>query len=867
MSTPNSPNDCREPLRYPARPSNRPGLPRISYRIGGYGEIREALLRNLNNAAVLSGWTHQAPDDPGIALLEGASILGDILTLYQDVYANEAYLPTATWRESIADLVHLLGYRLSPGLGGRGSFAFAVSGADPVTIPSAFPLTAQVTGLDGTSDFETAEPLVAYPWLNGFNLFRPQDTPPISSATTELRIVSPEGIELVAGDKLLVGAPYPAGNPVRLIGAEIAIVDSVREQHGIKLYRIRGRLSSSGTELAGFKLGRTFRHFGHQAPGTMVVLSGGRATTEPVPHVRKLSDTTSFADPPIQGVEIPLEGKVENLAVGVPFVCRSVMSVHDTRFANPFLKTTVPLTPFRTVVAVRAGAYTWGALTGPATVVVLDTNLRTITSPSVDTWSATPRSFGELDIRQAEFFETRSPLLVLRGAPADRPVTSGHDLYFFGTDAESQTLRARTVLLKRTGDEPEVATVQSVETVQPAVADRPLMRRVTLDAIVDYADYSNDAPTTVVYGNLVTATQGKTQGEAPIGSGDSRQAFQTFKLPKAPLTYLGDPAESPPEVPELQVYVSDRLWTRVETLFGHGPDEEVYIVREDADNESWVQTGDGITGALLPSGVANVVAVERSGQGAFGPLKPDTKVQPEGSATRVTRVELPGAITGGEQPEPGDNARRAAPGKVQSLGRLVSIRDFETEALSIAGVSLVDGAWDLVDNVAAVVLTVLMDTGRDAEVAQVRSMMATANRCRGAGRFPVVVRPGSRLSIYLAATAAVDPTFKLPIAEAAIRDALGVNGTSGLFAASARTFGEPEYSTRIEAAIQNVDGVLWSEVTQLGTIGTAVDPSTLAYPAASSLAPVVASGNDQVLSLHTAHLRLALTVPPGEQCS
>src|SRR5207237_10389471 len=112
----------------------------ISYRLGSYADIREALLRNLDRTPGLSQWTHRGADDPGIALLEGASILGDILTFYQELYANEAYLRTAQWRDSIADLVRLLGYRLSPGLGGNASFAISVNGDVPVAVPAAFPI-------------------------------------------------------------------------------------------------------------------------------------------------------------------------------------------------------------------------------------------------------------------------------------------------------------------------------------------------------------------------------------------------------------------------------------------------------------------------------------------------------------------------------------------------------------------------------------------------------------------------------------------------------------------------------------------------------------------------------------------------------
>jgi hypothetical protein len=121
-------NDCVDRLRFPRAVNNRPGLSHIQYRLGSYADIREALLRNLDKTPGLSQWTHRGADDPGIALLEGASILGDILTFYQELYANEAYLRTAQWRDSIADLVRLLGYRLSPGLGGHATFAFEITG-------------------------------------------------------------------------------------------------------------------------------------------------------------------------------------------------------------------------------------------------------------------------------------------------------------------------------------------------------------------------------------------------------------------------------------------------------------------------------------------------------------------------------------------------------------------------------------------------------------------------------------------------------------------------------------------------------------------------------------------------------------------
>jgi hypothetical protein len=877
MSMPECRNDCEEPVWFPQRPWNRPGLSRIGYRVGTYADFREAFLRNLNREAVLSGWTHRSPDDPGIALLEGASILGDILTFYQELYANEAFLRTARWRVSIADLVRLLGYRLAPGLGGRGVFAFAVSGTAPVTVPKGFPLTAQVTGAEGQVDFETSEAIVAHPWLGRFNLFRPVANPYISSATSEFVVVSPDPfsspVALQRGDRLLVGQPHPPSNPTRLIGAEIVVIDEVIQMHGQNRYRVRGSLIRLGAipQLAAFKIGRSFRHFGHVAPPTTTTVSGGTADQTPISYRRRLDVVTAAnVSPPLPSLHVPLDGKVDDLVAGVPLICQSVLR------RSSEARTHVVMTLIRSIEEIRQNSYTWGAATGPATVAILDAALTTTTNPSVDTWTSASHTYDRLDIRDALFHETLSPQLTLRAAPEPTAATTGHDLYFLGTGAEVQALLGRKILLAKAGEDPKPVTVQSIEALSPDVAERPLLRRVTLDAVVSYSDFPHDAPAVAVYGNLAEATQGKTEHEAALGNGDSRQAFQTFKLPKSPLTYLTLPGEAPPEVPELDVYVANAKWTRVPTLFGRGPKDQVYIVREDDRGDSWVQFGDGKTGARLPSGVKNIAAIERTGQAAFGPLREGTKVQAAGRITRLDRVELPGVVSGGQPPERGDKAREAAPGKVQSLDRLVSLRDFETETLAIAGVSKASAAWELVDNIPAVVLTVLMQTGRDAELAQVQQVVATANRCRGADRFPVVVRPGAVRSVFVDVTVAIRPEVRAAVIGRAIKAALGVagleidgtDGSRGLMAPMQRGFGEREYATRIEGVIQSLPGVLWVSVHGLGALGSADDASTLAPPDVPwPFSPVVPCDRDEILGLFAPHLDLTLTIPASAECT
>src|SRR5262249_13670578 len=163
-----------DPFAFPRRPSNRPGLSRIAYRIGRYADFVEAMTRGIDAAPELSAWTHREADDPGIALVEGAAILGDILSFYQEHYANEAFLRTAAWRERVSELVGLTGYRLAPGIGGRATLAFEARGTSPVTIRQGFPVKVELEDLPTPADFQTSAELVAWPHLGRFNLYRPR---------------------------------------------------------------------------------------------------------------------------------------------------------------------------------------------------------------------------------------------------------------------------------------------------------------------------------------------------------------------------------------------------------------------------------------------------------------------------------------------------------------------------------------------------------------------------------------------------------------------------------------------------------------------------------------------------------------------
>ena len=83
-------HDCRPPPVFPAAIWNRPGSLASATASATTPSFRAHSLARLDQAWQLAAWTHRAADDPGIALLECGAIAGDILTFYQELYANEA---------------------------------------------------------------------------------------------------------------------------------------------------------------------------------------------------------------------------------------------------------------------------------------------------------------------------------------------------------------------------------------------------------------------------------------------------------------------------------------------------------------------------------------------------------------------------------------------------------------------------------------------------------------------------------------------------------------------------------------------------------------------------------------------------------
>ena len=83
-----------------------------------------------------------------------------------------------------------------------------------------------------------------------------------------------------------------------------------------------------------------------------------------------------------------------------------------------------------------------------------------------------------------------------------------------------------------------------------------------------------------------------------------------------------------------------------------------------------------------------------------------------------------------------------------------------------------------------------------------------------------------------------------------IQAALGVQGENeGLFSLKNRRFGQPEYANRIAGIIQNIEGVLWVEVTGFMSLGEVDNPAELSLPDALTFKRKITCDSQQILSL------------------
>lgn len=724
---------------------NSPGLSTIAYRVDDFAGFRHALLEPLPGEQALLGW-HPAPADLGLQVLEWWAYLGDVLTFYNERFANESYLRTAELPESVTDLVALLGFVPRPAIAAVGEVAAIRSRSrphEPVVVPDGFQLASTATPGVPAQTFEAAA--ATFAGASNGPIVLPPSTALLSAEDADgNRSVLLEGrvTGIAQGDRVVL---LPRGATDALESWTTAFVVSstkAPDPNGGANTRVllapaddwwwSESAAAAASRLV--QLGRSAQPWTPQGSSDPVLSVDGSALRIRLSSVER---------------GIPL-GEIAYLDFGgtdgiVPVV---PTAVNDEFLGVPYPGGGGELSPpdipvLHSVVTADTPYAAWFAGASP---VLFRFGLREVGTP------------------------VGAPATALDTLPVTVANPSGLELPAGGTSAFVEDATGAGILVT-------VTAAAGGEIALTASDDTPDSFSLVVPLQLDL--------------DLVAVSRGATVANELLGIGDASLAGQTFTLKKSPLTYLADGAgwES-----ALTVAVDAIYWAEVPTFYDQPADAKVYVVAQRPDGKSSVRFGDGTNGARLPTG-SRVVATYRHGAGAASPPsgRLTTILKPQ---TNLASVHNPVAVWGGADAQQPDDVRTNAPASVLTFGRAISADDYETVAALAPGVSRARAYWTWDEAQQRTLVKVY--AGDDAgAAASARAALAGADDPNR----PVVVAQATPIELDVACTLEVSPDHVRDTVRAAALAAL-----ESVFSPARMGIGRPLYTSELEAAL-SVDGV------------------------------------------------------------
>lgn len=805
-------------LATPVDVTNAPGLSALVWRAGTQARFKRSMLAGFAGEPALRALGTRADDDPTIALTDAWATALDVLTFYQERFANEHYLRTATERRSILELARAIGYELAPGVSASAYLAFKLETADTAPRAATIPAGTKVQSIPGQDEkpqlYETVADLDARGAWNELRV-RQKKTKALSAGQKEIHLagvssgLQPGDALLIVGDERLA-SPTDDHWDLRRVRTATPVndpTDPTKSYTTVVLDRALGNHPpASGVKIFGMR--------------QRVGLFGGTA-----PDWDLMPEDTRLAIGGSKDLAVVGEWPKFNIgyATNEPAELDHLFLDNAQKAAVQDAWLVVATSPskellFRITAAEESGLAKF-AVSGKSTRVTLSGDKAQL----VD-WFWTK-------LRQAAvFLQTEEFTLVERPHAADAVIAAG------ATSLDLETLLAGDDVLPDervlfvTGEDPttgddvaEIVTLQSCGTT--GGGEEISRTRLTLATALQH---SYRRATAVVRGNVGLANHGETRKRTLpdglevteiLGGGDGASAFQKFTLKQTPLTYVSAANASGRET-TLEVRVDGVKWEQVATLYGVGPEERVYIVRHADDGKVTVQFGDGLTGARLPTGNENVSALYRVGTGEEGLVQAGQLTLLMSRPLGLKEATNPLGSSGAEDAEQLADARQNAPLTVLTLDRIVSLLDYEDFARAYAGVgkAAVTQLWT--GEKPTVHLTVALADGSVPPTPSetIDHLKLAIDGARHA-LLPVVVQGYVARPFTVTATIAVDPDYDEDVVIADVTAALVAK-----FAFAERAFAQDATVAETIATMQGVDGVVY------------VDLDTLAFnagPAAS----------------------------------
>ena len=758
--SPTTPGCPCEAFVFPQVIFNAPEQTVIQYRVGDFVTFRHAMLLSRPGEIELVNWRPGAQGDLAVQMVEWWAYLADILTFYNERIASQDYLLTADLPESVNHLIRILGYRPRPGIGATGTLAAAATGSKTFTLPQGFPIKSKATPGIAPQIFELdSATLVQPPGVVAAN--------PVVGALlgADGQSVLVQGVvqSVKSGDQLvLMAADWKGvdatGNPDPRYAAAIAQSAAAEKDP-------RGNANTRITFTA--------------APN----LPAG-ATASAYRLLRSTQNTVVW--------QFPAPHVIQSNQVDLSSITRTIHPGDPVLFSIPDAAPTMQL-----VSVISYQEAIWYA-DPPGS----DPSQPPGSPPDI----AIPIPHSHLGFQPAltgisDSSSERSQTVVLFAwkdvgtlLPTPAATLTGTQL------ALGAPLPA--ALLPMTDQDVLIAGANGNGIQAQATAGVATPSSVGLSNLV--GDPSTvPAPLSLLY-DLLPVSRGKTVSNEILGSGDATIITgQEFTLKNSPLTYLpGASATSGTDYHStLQVWVDGVQWTEVPSFYGQPSGARVFVTREDDQNVTHVQFGDGVNGARLPSGVNNVVASYRYGSGAQSPDAGSLNVilQPWPGLQSLLN---PVAVGGGSDPDPPQKIRTLAPQSVLTFGRAISGSDYGVIAAQAPGVARARAyfSWNDAQQRNMVQVYVGDDVNAVASARLALSGADDPNRAR-------LVTLATAIPISMSFQLMVDPSYITANVVAAVTAAI-TDPNAGLVGASVVQIGQSIYQSQVFAACLAVPGAI-----------------------------------------------------------
>lgn len=135
--------------------ANENYVPQVDYTSRDYLSLRDEMAALIPFFA--PKWTNRDPSDFGMTLIELFAYMGDQLNYYIDRSLNEAFITTASQRDSVLNIAKLLGYTPTESTSAKVLLTFQNSTANPITVPKRTQVATTVVNSGSTTQiiFET----------------------------------------------------------------------------------------------------------------------------------------------------------------------------------------------------------------------------------------------------------------------------------------------------------------------------------------------------------------------------------------------------------------------------------------------------------------------------------------------------------------------------------------------------------------------------------------------------------------------------------------------------------------------------------------------------------------------------------------